>query len=120
MKTPEEIKKGIRQCLGFFDEFVDACDQCPFCREGSFCKGALCHDALALIEHLEANVPRWISVEEQLPDNDAKYLVYMPDYGLHEVAEYYGDGEWLDVDFTNLTRNVSHWMPLPEPPKEEQ
>ena len=35
------------------------------------------------------------------------------------VADYYGDGEWIDRDYCNLTRDVTHWMPLPDEPKEE-
>lgn len=36
-------------------------------------------------------------------------------------AVYYGDGEWLTCDdLTNITRFVTHWMPLPEPPKEDE
>lgn len=33
---------------------------------------------------------------------------------------YYGDGEWLTPDLSNVTRFVSHWMPLPELLKGEQ
>ena len=128
MKTPEEIKKGLTCAIDGCME-PEVCERCPY----NIKADVMCHvsemanDAIALIERLESErdaaldkVPKSISVEERLPENDAKYLVYMPDYRLHEVAEYYGDGEWLAVDFTNLTRHVSHWMPLPEPPEEEQ
>lgn len=53
MKTPEEIKKGIWQCLGFHAECEDVCDPCPYWREGPFCRGTLCCDAIAYIEELE-------------------------------------------------------------------
>lgn len=60
----------------------------------------------------------WISVKERLPDEVDTYLVYGR-YGI-EFALYYGDGEWLTCeDLTNITRFVTHWMPLPEPPKED-
>lgn len=64
----------------------------------------------------------WISVEERLPDIDAEVLIYT-DEGLYDVAQYSG-GE----RFWTLERNpvcwvtasgVTHWLPLPEPPKEE-
>lgn len=62
----------------------------------------------------------WISVKDRMPEDDATdYLVYGRNgYGI-VVAIYYGDGEWLTDDLTNITRFVTHWMPLPEPPKED-
>ena len=62
----------------------------------------------------------WISVKDRLPEDDATYLVYGRNgYGI-VFAVYYGDGEWLTCDdLTNITRFVTHWMPLPMPPKEE-
>lgn len=63
----------------------------------------------------------WISVKDRLPEDDAMYLVYGRNgYGI-AFAVYYGDGEWLICDdLTNITRFVTHWMPLPKPPKEEE
>lgn len=78
--------------------------------------------AEALADHLIANgvtVQEWISVEDRLPEDDASYLVWASDCGESEVALYYGDGEWLTEDLENLTRFVTHWMPLPEHPKED-
>ena len=66
----------------------------------------------------KAQVPKWISVEERLPENDANYLVFTSDANEVDLATYYGDGEWLTPDLCNLTRFVTHWMPLPEWPKE--
>lgn len=61
----------------------------------------------------------WISVKDRLPADDATYLVYGRNWYGIVVAIYYGDGKWLaSNDLTNITRFVTHWMPLPEPPKE--
>ena len=79
-------------------------------------------DAADTIEALEAAEPKWISVKEKLPENDDNYLVFTSDKNEEEIATYYGDGEWLTHDLTNLTRLVTHWMPLPsmlELPKED-
>ena len=65
----------------------------------------------------DTNVGRkreWISVDERLPEESAWYLV--------NIVNHFG----LDfVTFTHYTKcygwgvpNVTHWMPLPEPPKE--
>lgn len=62
----------------------------------------------------------WISVKDRMPEDDATYLVYGRNgYGIG-FAVYYGDGEWLTCDdLTNITRFITHWMPLPESPKED-
>ena len=71
------------------------------------------------IEALEAARPKWISVKEKLPENDYNYLVFTSDRNDAVIATYYGDGEWLEYDSTNLIPLVTHWMPLPKPPKED-
>ena len=67
--------------------------------------------------------PKWISVEERLPDewrdNSGElvnYLIYMPEYGV-DVGNYALPVKtWLCM---GVPRKVTHWMPLPEPPEEE-
>lgn len=59
--------------------------------------------------------PKWIPVTERPPKENGAYLVYV--YG--EVTEMnYWHGKWhmLRDDYTKA---VTHWMPLPEPPREE-
>ena len=44
------------------------------------------------------------------------FLIFMPEYGV-DVGEYFEPAKrWLCLGFPC---NVTHWMPLPEPPKEE-
>lgn len=70
----------------------------------------------------------WISVEERLPDNYRCVLVACEGLTIGGYAQMvigsYGGGFWslLDADGTAyLTKYmrcvVTHWMPLPEPPK---
>lgn len=59
--------------------------------------------------------PRWIPVTERLPDDDDSYLVWNGNNIF--VAIYWGDGEWMFDSYT--THEVTHWMPLPELPKED-
>lgn len=66
---------------------------------------------------VEKKVPRWRNVKDELPEDDASYLVWLGDG--YEVALYMGDGEWCMRDMSNITRLVTHWMPLPEAPQEE-
>lgn len=56
----------------------------------------------------------WISVKDRLPKN-GKYLVlsgFTTDYEVGITTSYYENGEWG-------IGSLTHWMPLPEPPKEE-
>lgn len=76
----------------------------------------------------------WISVEERLPDNDwgkhwkerKYYLVFTKPSGLMNVAVYgYKEHDWwIDRNSCVLDKKnyneVTHWMPLPEPPKGEK
>lgn len=68
---------------------------------------------------------RWIPVKERLPENIGLYLV---------IENHWLDGspgikiaKWNTVDWftadrksSEITPRVTHWMPLPEPPKEDE
>lgn len=64
--------------------------------------------------------PKWISVKERLPEKiEQVCIAYMPYYHEYIIAEYAGYGEWVDkADLCNVTRLVTHWMPI-NPPKED-
>ena len=79
--------------------------------------------ALRLTKEVEWHVhpPRWISVEERLPERYKHVLVATrftdggePDL---EIA-YFSIGGWKKEE-GRLYGKVTHWMPLPEPPEEE-
>lgn len=125
MNTPNEIKKGLECCIN--DSF-GCSEKCPYFNSlsnGVDCAVKMHKDALALIQQLEARVPKWISVEERLPeywrmgDKDntlINYLVYMPEYGV-DVGNWLKPAKrWVVM---GIPAKVTHWMPLPEPPKED-
>lgn len=64
-------------------------------------------------------VPRWIPVEDGLPEEEGQYLVSCDtDYGV-EVARFYidEDGErYFGCDWNN-PEDIEAWMPLPTPYK---
>lgn len=78
------------------------------------------------------SVPQWISVKDRLPDVAGMYIVTACDewcshgegiwYDTVVVVAEYSSGCWnwndngTDYDIDDL---VTHWMPLPEPPKGE-
>lgn len=78
---------------------------------------------LAVAALREQEQRRWIPVTERLPQNYTSVLVYLPGESpfptVHEA--YIGcDGEWhCSIVYGIENEDVTHWMPLPEPPKGE-
>lgn len=101
-------------------------------------------NALATCMLLLDHTTKWISVEERLPGTEDPVLILVKEtehYGLHkekskvyycQYLAYWDDDEWY-TSWCNGCRKISdtakepnadeyevtHWMPLPEPPKEE-
>ena len=76
------------------------------------------------IEKLRAQLPRWIPVEERLPEvwrNDetaelVNYMICSPDFGV-DIGNYHAKAKkWLCMA---LPCTVTHWMPLPSGPEVE-
>ncbi|HDZ0657536.1 TPA: DUF551 domain-containing protein [Klebsiella pneumoniae] len=56
---------------------------------------------------------KWIPVSERMPENDGAYLCW----GNRYVTTYaFIFGAWQANQF--VAKNITHWMPLPNPPKE--
>lgn len=55
----------------------------------------------------EVNAPHWISVIDEMPKKEGRYLFY--DEILGPQVSIYFDGCTLDS-------SITHWMPLPQPP----
>lgn len=64
----------------------------------------------------------WISCSERMPD-DGQHVIILCD-GAFVLYAQYRDGEFFDVVrngeefFETHSRNVTDWMPLPEPPQQ--
>lgn len=125
-RTPEEIKDALKHCI---EPVPYGCDVCPY--NETCLEHAPEIDAIAMIERLEserdealAKVPKWISVEERLPEQNGIYLAHVVhryckiDSYWRVCIEYFGiEGTW---DSLADIYEVTHWMPLPEPPKEDE
>lgn len=80
-----------------------------------------------LADHLIAHgvtVQQWISVKDRLPECEGSYIVYTERgsiYASHFYTEkrfasgYVREAQWSQRG----TVKVTHWMPIPQPPKGE-
>lgn len=92
------------------------------------------HDTPALnsLQSVDGVTGGWIPVSERMPDDDDfVYIWPRPDFGVElHVGQYCecspkGDGWYAQVYEQNYgiewhPITVTHWMPLPNPPKEEK
>lgn len=123
MKSPDEIKKGLEYC----SKVKGKCKDCP-CYSDSECSIHLAADALTYIRQLEEHIrdltkmiPKWISVNERLPEPFVSVLVHIPEEEpLPQVHEGYitPDGTWCSVLYVETYDRVAHWMSMPEMPEE--
>jgi hypothetical protein len=92
----EILNPEHRECYDGLDEVNEAC------RMG--------------MEALERT--RWIPCSERMPERPGDYQVCTKNeyYGTKNVAKRYFNGDCWSGRWTNIT----HWMPLPEPPEEVQ
>lgn len=69
----------------------------------------------------EAAKPKWIPVSERLPA-DEKWVLCLTNTGMYWIAmwNYCNDGLWTDHETWSSKTYITHWMPLPEPPKEDE
>ena len=61
-------------------------------------------------------IQEWISVKDRLPEKD-EIVIICTDENFIYAGELIGDTWFLDND--SWTATVTHWMPLPRPPKGE-
>lgn len=64
----------------------------------------------------EVKTVQWVSVEERLPEKDGRYIVctakgsvYCTKFSTRHAPCFH----------TDINTHITHWMPLPEPPKME-
>lgn len=65
------------------------------------------------------SLAEWVNAKERLPESPGRYLTVstVPKYGARVVDILRFDGAWIWRGHLEII--VTHWMPLPEPPKEE-
>ena len=79
-------------------------------------------------DHLIAHgvtVQEWISVDDRLPEenNDGSVNAVLVTDGFVQHMAYFARGEWRFAESGEIKEpmwySITHWMPLPEPPKGE-
>ena len=140
----DELVNALRVCAD-----GEHCIKCPkwelkLNAGRNACEFAICTEAADAIEELQQiaghyeesahdyfkdvcyyleRVPKWIPVTERLPEAPGEYMVaYHPCYwdrGKDEIKvgldSFRGKTSWAKKKY----QRVTHWMPLPEPPKEK-
>lgn len=114
MTEREKVIKGLA-CCG-----IDECDSCPYfrsCDEDDLgtCRATLHRDALSL---LKAQEPGWISVKDRMPEKSGRYLVYAKEGERETHRTIAPFQKAFHLSGRRAYWKVTHWMPLPEPPKE--
>lgn len=121
-------KRAIAEMANVMMEHCEIDNQC-----GS-CHWSTCNDCLAeVLYNAGYRKQEWISVEDRLPEIAGKYLIarktvygnlinivwYDTNYNggnddmIGKSVWYMFDSDWGDYEIPNVT----HWMPLPQPPK---
>ena len=63
---------------------------------------------------------KWISVKDRLPEKDGRYLVCYANLSDVVEAIYNSSFGFIHKCTANTFQTATHWMPLPEPPKDSQ
>lgn len=89
---------------------------------GSRMQGRHIYTATKIAEHLynaDYRKQEWISVDERLPEEDGRYLVFIKvsffeDMTILRILEY---NKSQGFNVYSVAETVTHWLPLPDAPK---
>lgn len=83
----------------------------------AYCSHPHCGLVHTVVQKLIANgvtIQKWIPVSERLPEEDVRVLVWL---GTGDITYTQIDTDRLHKKkWRRWTKNVTRWMPLPEPP----
>ena len=100
---------GNKMC-GYFvtQKAADAIEELLAEREENYA------DSWKMAFEVERDTHRWIPVTERLPEDRRTVLATV---GGVVCAAFYGNYTWAEVETYSIFY-PTHWMPIPEPPKE--
>ena len=76
--------------------------------------------AIKEFKHQGYNVSKWISCKDKMPDDGVNVLIYAGNRMI-SLAWYDKDMRYFNIcdsDYKYNSLDVTHWQPLPEPPKD--
>lgn len=115
---------------------IDGKRQCLIYKIIQLCRKRVQGAPTVNVEHIEKR-GEWINVKERLPEYNpaepakAYFVAYDTNKGKHIQIAIYSDHflttitelpscvTWRDYE-NHKIKNVTHWMPLPEPPQEDK
>lgn len=122
MKSPEEIKKMLKKCPNADCSLCQSRFHCDIEAEALEYIQQLEHrigELAANVAQLEAAQPKWISVNERMPetyDDGSVDAVLVTDGSFIHMA-YFSCGKWRFCESGEMKEemfySVTHWMPLP-------
>ena len=111
------------------EKLVELLREAPYNTFGNKLRNCYFDSCLELIaDHLVSNgvtVQEWISVDDRLPEysNDGVAEAVLVTDGFVQHMAYFVGGEWRFAESGEIKEpmwyRITHWMPLPEPPKGE-
>lgn len=125
-----KVETGSLACMGCGHEHNCGVSGCAVMREAADRIANQSTHIAALqqeIEKLRRQVPRWIPVDERLPENFRKVLCWGEyfRYGdfngmfVNYALGYQNNGRWGGEVANGTNARALAWMPLPEPPEVE-
>lgn len=119
----DKLVKSLRLCTS--DKRGYGCaKECAYGKKHPlnwWCMDYLFREAADAIEELtDTNVGKWIPVTERLPEEYTRVIGFMAWKAMTAIE--YQNGKWYSIDHLEPLPDeaITHWMPLPEPPKEEE
>ena len=71
-------------------------------------------------EIVESISDKWISVDDRLPPENLSVLVCFKGAAWLPEKMFYRSGIWYHMQGNPFINKPTHWMPLPDPPKESE
>lgn len=145
----EIMRQATRMCEYYEGSWNRGCMQCPLSRDNARCGHSLCLDIGSINDEKAAEIEqvvvdwssrhhfgnnesgayvkvtkhckdsRWISVMDELPEKEGKYIV-CTEKGSVYCTRFNGVSGYEGIFACDTNTHITHWMPLPEPPKGEK
>ena len=117
-------REKLIECLKYCVSTSITQNTCEYCERWDFdCGSYHCVDELMMQAATALEQQRWIPVTERLPEEGETVLVFGYWHEKFQPLMCYlsphRKGEWFTTVAGQQVYTVTHWMPLPEPPKGE-